>query len=160
MWRCREWNKCWNSFEVSTSKRFHVRGVVRQCYAWIYIMSSLILFPALSVVRKWLFAVLIVHSLTIISVVIQNLVICTMLLTLSMSTPWKQIGKYRHSSLILNLGSTWKRMDNFTPQPLHPQGKEPLVLNKYEVEWAQELVWFLEQEKFLPLLGNRQITSP
>jgi len=47
-------------------------------------------------------------------------------------------------------------MEDFTPQ-----GKEPLVLNKYEVEWAQELAWrFLEQEKFLPLLRNRRITSP
>jgi len=43
----------------------------------------------------------------------------------------------------------WKRMENFTPQPLNPQGKEPLVLNKYEVERAQELMWrFLELEKF------------
>jgi len=55
----------------------------------------------------------------------------------------------------------WKRMEDFTPQPLHPQGKEPLVLNKQEAEWAKELVWrFPEQERFLPLLGNRQITSP
>jgi hypothetical protein len=29
----------------------------------------------------------------------------------------------------------WKGMEDFTPQ-----GKEPLVLNKYEVELAQELV--------------------
>jgi hypothetical protein len=78
-----------------------------------------------------------------------------------MSTPQKQIGKKKRISLILNLGSMRKRMQNFTTHPLHPQGKEPLVLNKYEVKWAQEIVWrFLEQEKFLLLLGNRQITNP
>jgi hypothetical protein len=41
----------------------------------------------------------------------------------------------------LDLGTRWKWVVSFTPWPLYPSGKDPLVPTGQEAGWAPELLW-------------------
>jgi hypothetical protein len=36
--------------------------------------------------------------------------------------PWRRVGKWRYSSIILDLDTRWRWVPSFTPRPLLPQG--------------------------------------
>jgi len=52
--------------------------------------------------------------------------------------------------LILNLGTTWRRVVDLTPRPLLPW-KRISVRIGYEAGWATELVWTFWRKEKLPV---------
>jgi hypothetical protein len=68
------------------------------------------------------------------------------------------MGKWRCSSTILDIGTRWGWLVNFTTQPLYPRGKSPR--SPLEIStggwWAAEPAWALwNREKSLAPAGNR-----
>jgi hypothetical protein len=47
----------------------------------------------------------------------------------------------------LDLGTSWRWVDSFTPRPLYPTGKQFLVLIGYEAGWTPEPVWTMQRSE-------------
>jgi hypothetical protein len=55
--------------------------------------------------------------------------------------------EWRNSSTILDLRSRCRWVDSFTPQPLYPWGKLPLVPTGQEAGWNLEPAWMLQNRE-------------
>jgi hypothetical protein len=45
--------------------------------------------------------------------------------------PWRHMGKWRHSSIILDLGTRWRWVVSLAPRTLYPRGNRP----RYLLDW-------------------------
>jgi hypothetical protein len=69
-------------------------------------------------------------------------------------------GRRRIAPLILKLGTRWWWVVNFTPRPLYPRERKP-VITELEPVWAPDLVWaFCRREKSLATTGIRTPDPP
>jgi hypothetical protein len=78
------------------------------------------------------------------------------------TTSSRHLGEWMHSSNILYLSITWRRVFSFTPRQIYPAGKSPLIPIGYEAAWIPEAIWTLSKfsgSRKLIFNVNQQIHS-
>jgi hypothetical protein len=68
----------------------------------------------------------------------------------------EEVWEWRYSSIVLNVGATWKEHSVSRPGRFTPPGTRPSVPIAYEAWWATEPVWTLwRSEKSLAPAGSQ-----
>jgi hypothetical protein len=67
----------------------------------------------------------------------------------------KTYGKWRYSSTILDLGTSWRWVVSFTPLPLYPRGKSPLYTLDMRLRGPHSRSGRRGEEKILDPTGTR-----